>query len=214
MVTEQEAIHQAVSDQQQPPTLSWPRVGDTPLNEFHSEGYITCAFPMLCPTGAADYTALHVRPVTIGYYLKHLMRYEDGRFAKHQRFRYFALNTEMRWSALQAGRIYIRQHPEDAQLSVSELREMVHTSGTSFSTRVLHFAASLRGTRPYWMRQRSRLRAMVDMLGLPIMFFTHSAADLQWPELAHLICPDHPDDRSARSCAVIENPAIAEWFFC
>ena len=45
------------------------------------------------------------------------------------------------------------------------------------------------------------------------MFFTHSAAYLQWPELAQLICPDHPDDRSARSRAVIENPAIANWFF-
>ena len=33
-VTEQEAIQQAVSDQQQPPTVSWPHVGD-------SEGYIT-----------------------------------------------------------------------------------------------------------------------------------------------------------------------------
>ena len=91
---------------------------------------------------------------------------------------------------------------------------MVGSSGTCFSTRVLHFAASLRGTRPYWMRQRSRLIAMVDTLGLPTVFFTHSAADLQWPELAHLICPDHPDDRSARSHAVIENPAIADWSFC
>ena len=213
-VTEQESIQQAVSGQQQPPTVSWPRVGDSPLNEFHSEGYITRAFPTLFPTGAADFTAPRVRPVTIGYYLKHLMLYQDGRFAKHPRFRYFALNTKMRWRALQAGRIYIQQHPEDAQLSVSELREMVATSGTSFSTRVLHFAASLRGTRPYWMRQRSRLIAMVNTLGLPTVFFTHSVADLQWPELAHLICPDYPDDRSTCSRAMIENPAIADWFFC
>ena len=42
--------------------------------------------------------------------------YADGRFARHPRFRYFALNTEMRWRALQAGRIYVRQHPHDAQL--------------------------------------------------------------------------------------------------
>ena len=30
-------------------------------------------------------------------------------------FCYFALNTEMCWRALQAGRIYVRQHPHDAQ---------------------------------------------------------------------------------------------------
>ena len=54
---------------------------------------------------------------------------------------------------------------------------------------------------------------MVDTLGLPTIFFTHSAADLQWPELAHLICPDDPDSRESCAKAVIENPAIADWFF-
>ena len=47
-------------------------------------------------------------------------------------------------------------------------------------------------------------------LGLPTIFFTHSAADFQWPELAELICPDNPYSRSARAKAVIENPALAD----
>ena len=51
---------------------------------------------------------------------------------------------------------------------------------------------------------------MVDTLGLHIVFFTHSAADLQWPELARLICPDDPDSSSVRKKAVQE---IADWFF-
>ena len=58
------------------------------------------------------------------------------------------------------------------------------------SNHVLPYASSLRGTRQYWFKQWSRLIAMVDALGLPTIFFTHSAADLQWPELARLICPD------------------------
>ena len=90
---------------------------------------------------------------------------------------------------------------------------MVGREGETFSKRVLHYAASLRGTKQYWFRQRSRLMAMVDTLGLPTIFFTHSAADLQWPELARLICPDDPESRSRRTTAVIENPAIADWFF-
>jgi len=28
---------------------------------------------------------------------------------------------------------------------------------------------------------------MVDTLGMATIFFAHSAADLQWPELAHLL---------------------------
>ena len=205
--TEQETVEQVVTGEQ---PVAWPSRGDTPLNEFHSEGYITLAFTTLFSTGAADFTAPHMRPVTLGYYLKHLMMYSDGRFARHPRFRYFALNTEMRWRALQAGRVYIRQHPEDARLSVDELRDMV---STSFSSGVCRYADSLGGTRPYWhkwstvrtvlpaktdatqafpglpaaqswarllrrMKQHSCLIAMVDTLGLPTVFFTHSAADL------------------------------------
>ena len=49
--------------------------------------------------------------------------------------------------------------------------------------------------------------------GLLTVFFTHGAADLQWPELANLICQDSPEDASARRHPVIDNLAVADWFF-
>lgn len=70
--TEQEVIRQSVEQRQshQPtqssPIVMWPQLGDTPINEFHTEGYITCAFPTLFPTGKADFTAPRERQVTIG----------------------------------------------------------------------------------------------------------------------------------------------------
>lgn len=117
--TEQETVHQAVQDRQtgsHSAALMWPTIGGAPINEFNTEGYFSMAFPTLFPTGAADFVAQRCNQVTIGNYFKHLMMYVDGRFAKHPRFRFFALNTEMRWRALQAGRIYIHQHPVDAHL--------------------------------------------------------------------------------------------------
>ena len=62
---------------------------------------------------------------------------------------------------------------------------------------------------------------MVDILGLPTVFFTLSAADLQWPELADLQWPELADlldvveaeNNTARSRAVIENPCMTDWFF-
>ena len=115
------------------------------------------------------------------------MRYGDSQFAKHSSFCYFALNTEMRWHALQTGRIFINQHQKDAHLTL-ELKDMVGREGEEFfSNRVLHYAGSLHGTGQYWFKQRSRLISMVDALGLPTVFITHSAADTQWPELAKLI---------------------------
>ena len=91
---------------------------------------------------------------------------------------------------------------------------MVGRGGETFSKRMQHFATSVRGTctNSYWFKQSSRLTAMVDTLGLPTVFFTHSAVDMQRPELARLICP-HPTDKNSCKQAVIDNPAIADWFF-
>ena len=128
-MTEQEAIQQSVQERQSnspsftsSATMMWPSIGGTPINEFTTEGYFSCAFPTLFPTGAADFSGQRLHQVTIGNYFKHLMMYDDGRFAKHPRFRFFALNTEMRWRALQTGRVYVKQHPGDVQLSLHELQ--------------------------------------------------------------------------------------------
>ena len=61
---------------------------------------------------------------------------------------------------------------------MDELRDMI---GREEENQVLH------------IKQSSRLIVMVDTLGLPTVFFTHSTADLQWPELACLTCPNDPD---------------------
>ena len=214
--TEQETVRNSVQERQQSDqrtTVPWPRRGDEPINEFTTEGYMTCAFPTLFPTGAGDFLAPRQNTVTVRNYFKHLMMYGDGQFTKHPRFHFFALNTEMRWRALQSGRIFISQNPNDARLMLDALRDMVGHEGEQFSSRVLHYASSLRGTSSYLFKQRKRLISMVDDLGLPTVFFTHSAADSQWPELARLICPDE-EDRSSRRCkAVADNPAVADCFF-
>ena len=75
-----------------------------PLNEFTTEGYFTCAIPTFFPTGAGDFLGQRQVPVTIGNHFKHLMQYDDGCVTRHPRFRFFALNAEMRHRALQTGR--------------------------------------------------------------------------------------------------------------
>ena len=214
-LTEIEAVKKSIQEKQKSAdqtVVLWPPRGDTPVNEFNTEVYKSCAFPALFPTGAGDFLAPRECVVTVGNYFKHLIRYDDGRFARHPRFRYFALNTEMRWRALQAGRVYIKQHPKDARLSLDKLKSMVECGGEQFSKKVMHYASNLRRTKQYWFKLRIRLIS-IDKLGMPTVFFTHSAADGQWPELVRLICKDSPENSSSRSKAINENPAVANWFF-
>ena len=80
-MTKQEAAQQSVQQRQTSPALMWPSTGGMPLNEYTTEGYFTCAFPTLFTTGAGDFLGQRQVPVTIGHYFKHLMLYDDGRFA-------------------------------------------------------------------------------------------------------------------------------------
>ncbi|EXX78939.1 hypothetical protein RirG_010410 [Rhizophagus irregularis DAOM 197198w] len=91
--------------------VMWPRIDGVPVNEFQTPGYIARDFPTLYPTGAADLRSERIRDVKLAEYFLHLLKYKDGRFAHHARWRHFALNSQMRWRALQEGRVYIKAVP-------------------------------------------------------------------------------------------------------
>ena len=81
--TEQQMIHQSiVHSQSSHSQVNWPTTRG-PINEFTTEGYISCAFPTLFPQGIADFLAPRQRIVTIASYFKHLMLYHDQHFACH-----------------------------------------------------------------------------------------------------------------------------------
>ncbi len=83
------------------------------------------AFPTLYLTGKADLHVEHVRDIKPAEYFKHLIWYKDGRFVWHMCWRYFMLNSLMRWRALQEGRVYVKQNLNDEQLDVADIQEMI-----------------------------------------------------------------------------------------
>ncbi|KDR78546.1 hypothetical protein GALMADRAFT_243965 [Galerina marginata CBS 339.88] len=52
---------------------------------------------------------------------------------------------------------------------------------------ILH-GAKLRGTRAHWLARRHELMDMIRKKGSPHVFFTLSAADLQWPTSTDTYC--------------------------
>ena len=75
--------------------VEWPQINNHPINEFQMPGYIACTFLTLYPTGCADLHAERIRDVKPAEYFKHLLLYKDRRFARHARWQYFALNSQM-----------------------------------------------------------------------------------------------------------------------
>ena len=48
---------------------------------------------------------------------------------------------------------------------------------------MIQYGAGLRGTRAYWLAWQHELLDMIRIQGSPYLFFTLSAANLQWDDL-------------------------------
>jgi len=125
--TEQEkladCLNELIIDEEAP--VPWPRSDESPIHEFTTIGYIPQCFPTLYPTGVSDFLEPRIRKIYPQEYFRHLFRYNDGRFAKHNTWRYFALNSIMRWSALTEGSVYYNQTRNSIPPTISELKRTI-----------------------------------------------------------------------------------------
>ena len=206
----------AGSDEQ---PLPWPAFGP-PLSEYATEGLWAMAFPTLFPSEAADY--LHPRPhrLLLHEWVKHLIRYKDGRFAHHPRFRFFALNMIFRHRAMEQGRFLFHKTIGAADMTIGQLRDNLgRENGAALAAKIVRCVKKVRGTRPYWFTEGAKLKDMIHQIGTPTLFYTLSMADLSWPDL-HRLMPDDPfrpgltpsESYQIRSRNLANNPHIVTAF--
>ena len=199
----------------------WPDIGQTPLNEFE---LATMAFPTLFPYARGDPTYPgRQRPVSLTDALKHLMKYGEvadnnhrlWRFASHPRFPYWGLNMKQRHQLLSQANIYMQQHPEDANLTVEEMKTRIgQLSSDQLMKRLQRYAAKIQGSSQYWFQRYLELKALLEQMGPPTFFWTVSAADCHWPELHDLLTHrSNPPTHSDRIQAIIDQPHLTDWYF-
>ncbi|KAM4066763.1 ATP-dependent DNA helicase PIF1 [Hirsutella rhossiliensis] len=158
-MTDLEYMPRSAQTQHQMPL---PSIRRTPIDEFNcSRPLLTLAFPTLYPDGKADFVEPRLRSITYQDYLGHVMSWHDGRFARHKTWPFVALNTMLQEAMAEP------DEPEAQALIQSITRQ----------------AAVIRGTRPYWYKQRKELEAYAYNLGKPGLFATASAADHHWESL-------------------------------
>ncbi|KAK3907787.1 ATP-dependent DNA helicase [Frankliniella fusca] len=194
--------------------LEWPIIDDKPINEFSTEGYICRAFPTLFCYGTADLRSGRLHSVSAGEYFKHLLNYKDGRFARHLTFRFFALNSWMRWSALDDGKLFIKNNKEFENMTIARLKTLLQEK-PHLIKKLMYYSSNLRGTRSYWNARCGELTDMVSQLGLPTFFLTLSSADMHWPDLYKLLDSNNYENltEKQRRDLLQNNPNIVDAFF-
>lgn len=194
--------------------LDWPEVSSEPISEASSEDYIPKAFPCLFPTGECGLKIERRKNINPVNYFRHLMRYYDGRFARHPRFRFFAYSL-MRWTALRKGTLNVNKHSTIANKSGSQLKQSL-LKEPRLLKQVMFYGSNLRGTSSYWKTRCYELIDMIDQLGLPTVFITFSSADFHWPDLFQLLSPEKDPlllREKERRKLIEENPMIVDSYF-
>lgn len=170
------------------PRVPYPPRDHDPLSEFTTAYLASKAFPTLFPTGAGDPWRLDAYSDANTQLMKfrHLLRYceeVDGklefRFAQHPRFVLWVYNIHYRHRTLSQGDIYLQQNPEDANLTIEEIQQLLQTndSDNSVLKRIRHYMANIPGSPSYWHNVSCDLKAIIDSKGPPTVFFTLSFAD-------------------------------------
>ena len=218
--TEVEAIRSIV--QHENTTLPWPELSKTAVSEFTTEGLATMAFPTLFPFGTGDPTKKQRHyAVSLADAFKHLISFGEiingkivWRFASHPRFMYWALSIKQRHQMLTQANVYMKQHPNDATLTLDQLKRMVNRADSEqLMSRFSRYISNVQGTKQYWYQRSLELRALIERKGAPTFFWTVSSADTYWPELHNLMPHDPNPTHGKKIHAVINNPHIVDWYF-
>ena len=207
--------------------MAWPDIEqDNPINEYTEQYLMTCTFPTLFPTGKAQLRAPRRVDIKPQEYFLHFLRHKSGKFQRHKRYRYTALNCDARWRARDVAGVYVKKRLKD--ISVEQLYERVQNNNLDALNGLLRWSQTLRGTRQYWAAVRAKAYSWLTFLEyyydqMPTLFYTMSAAEMHWDWLHKLF--DESEEymnaedmeerlqKKLRGEAVVANPGKVAWAF-
>jgi len=153
--------------------------------------------------------------------IKHLIKFGEKidnkwvyRFASHPRFAFWAYNILYRRRLLGQGNYYLKQNPGDANLTLDELQELVRSGNfESIMRKLMRYTKNVSGTNAYWNDIKAKLKATINQVGAPTIFWTLSCAEFHWPEFHALFSDNEISSPETLRSNVINNPHILDWIF-
>lgn len=109
-------------------------------------------------------------------------------FVSHGRFKFWAYDRLRRHRGLDQTKIYLKQNPGDANLSIAQLREKLQNgTGDQILHRMSAYSANITGSDAYWFKRRTELESTFEQKKPATVFFTFSYADNHWADLHKLM---------------------------
>jgi hypothetical protein len=147
--TEVNLIMQQLTGREAPPGIPVPSIWQMPVDEASGKDHIfALAFPTLYPTGQADFNMSWVRKVALNDYAQHLLCYQDGRFGRYPRWRFFIFNIIIRRKANAATQFYVFKTSGLKDLDQEELANAL-LADESLLPQIVRQSSNLTRTRPF-----------------------------------------------------------------
>ena len=136
------------------------------------------AFPTLYPWGNADPNSPRQRSVKLREYAQHMMKYKDGRFGRHPRWRFLIFNMIMREEVRKTSRLFVSRNSDLKDLDIDELKELLETDETTLPRMselvwrgfLAHASKSTR-RRPIWTEYFSFLLSQISSNLKKLVYF-------------------------------------------
>ena len=84
---------------------------------------------------------------------------------------------------LSQGNFYIKQNFGEKLMSIEELKDMLQNNSYSqMISKIQYYAKQISGTNLHWYQVKEQLKATLNQVGSPSIFWTLLCAEFQWPE--------------------------------
>jgi hypothetical protein len=174
-------------------TINFPYTDPTPVSEYDTNsGLFPKAFPWLFPGGRGDFHQFRPKKITITEWVKNLVLYEDGRFAKDKMFGFYVLNYATRKKNQTSGGYFVDSFFKEGPKDLEALKAKIQSGDTSWIDRICYYSKLVSGSAGYWRSKRAELYSWIQHHveaghGPPTFFMTFSCAEYKWQDIKRLV---------------------------
>jgi hypothetical protein len=173
--------------------INWPYSNQKALSEYGNERNLFCkAFPWLFPGGIGDFSQFKEKDEKFDQWVKRLLYYEDGRFAKDKIWCFYALNVANRKRNQSSGGFFVNSWYKDGQISLQQIQDDIQHGRNKWLDKITYYSKNVKGSTAYWRQKRNEVYSWINHHvskgnGPPNFFITLSCAEYHWPDIKRLI---------------------------